>query len=88
MFYSDKLFEGGPPRSGDLRILTATVANGQTTLTWTSAPGASYTIEGTANLQQWVEIEDGVESGGETTEFTDEGLPAGTKEYYYRVLEQ
>jgi hypothetical protein len=87
-FFSDKLFEGGTPPSGDITIISVLINNGQTTIQWTSTPGVSYLVEGSPNLQQWLEIEDSVESGGATTEFTDEALPEGTNEFYYRVRGQ
>ena len=85
LFYSDRLFEGGAPPTENFAIIAVSHTNGQTTIEWTSAPGASYTVEGSAGLNEWLEIEDGIESGGATTEFTDENLPAGTTIYFYRV---
>ena len=57
-------------------------------MTWNSRPNASYTVEFTTDLQEWIEITDGVESEGETTTFEDDTLTENTAEGYYRAREE
>ena len=85
LFFSDWLFTGSAPPSGGFEIIAVSLVDGKPTLEWTSAPGANYAIEGAPNLQNWLEIEDTVPAEGATTTFTDESLPADTREFYYRV---
>ncbi|MEZ5324730.1 MAG: LamG-like jellyroll fold domain-containing protein [Verrucomicrobiales bacterium] len=85
LFYSDRLFTGSTLPSGEIAIINITYSGGAPTIEWTSEPGATYLIEGTATLPNWVEIDDEVESEGATTRFTDTvELP----EFYYRVTRQ
>ncbi|MGK0185592.1 MAG: hypothetical protein ACI9R3_001370 [Verrucomicrobiales bacterium] len=64
------------------------------TLTWNSRDGKVYTVfagNGEADDDGLVlddELDDGVESGGEITSFTESGIPLGTAVRYYRILEQ
>ena len=60
---------------------------GEVSLTWTSRPGSTYAIESSGDLQTWTELDDGVDSAGETTSFTD--TPAADAPFlYYRVVER
>jgi hypothetical protein len=60
--------------------------NRSVTFTWRSAPGGSYAIEATTDFQgEWVELDDGVESAGAETSFTESNIPVGTSGRYYRV---
>ena len=55
------------------------------TLIWSSSPAASYAVSYSTDLQQWIELEDGLPSDGESTAFIEEGIPAGSLWRYYRV---
>ena len=60
------------------------------TITWTSAPNRSYSIDVSTDLTTWTEIEDGVPSGGETTTFVHhflEGFPelVDAPRLYYQI---
>ncbi|MCB1095121.1 MAG: hypothetical protein KDN22_06030 [Verrucomicrobiae bacterium] len=55
------------------------------TLTWSSSPGATYAVSYSTDLEQWIELEDGLPSDGEITEFTEENVPADSPWRYYRV---
>lgn len=55
------------------------------TLMWNSADGKTYGVDRSFDLQDWGEVADGVSSDGSSTSFTDETVPAGTEEAYYRV---
>ncbi|MDA0811066.1 MAG: hypothetical protein O3C21_01545 [Verrucomicrobia bacterium] len=64
-------------------------SDGTVDVTWQSKPGKTYAIEYATVIPEWTEGADGVEAGdGDTTTFTDENVPAGTKERYYRVREE
>ena len=67
-----------------LNIETAFEEN-SVTITWSSRPGESYLIEASADLSEWTELDDGVESDGDTTSFTENPIPANSAVRYYRV---
>lgn len=82
---------GGPRTDGGLQF-TDVIFDPSTravSITWASTPGATYLIEADDDLQpDWDELEDGFESQGETTTFTETGIPAETTVRYYRVREE
>jgi hypothetical protein len=64
------------------------------TLTWNSRDGKSYTVlassgevDGSGLIFE-DELDDGVESEGAATSFTEIGIPLGTAVRYYRIVEQ
>ncbi|MDC0201477.1 hypothetical protein OAK04_03680 [Verrucomicrobia bacterium] len=59
------------------------------TVTWNSRRGRVYGVYSTTNLQndEWEELDDGIESEGESTSFTDEGIPITDKKRFYKVME-
>lgn len=56
-------------------------------ITWNSRPNTSYSVESSFNLENWVELDDGIESEGDETTFTDIGLEPNTPMLYYRIIE-
>lgn len=83
----------GGPRTGGGGLQFSDVSFNPTTrsasITWKSTPGATYLIEADDNLQpDWDELEDGFESQGEETTFTEEDIPGETTERYYRVKQE
>jgi hypothetical protein len=56
-------------------------------LTWTSTANRIYSLEFSSDLKAWTEVDDGIESEGDETTFTDEGIPADVSERYYRVTQ-
>ena len=58
-------------------------------VTWNSRRGRVYGVYSTTNLQndEWEELDDGIESEGESTSFTDEGIPLTDKKKFYKVME-
>lgn len=53
-------------------------------ITWLSAPGQSYSIDSSENLEKWIEVDDGVPaSDGSTTTYEDSDAVPGAS--YYRV---
>ena len=59
------------------------------TVTWNSRRGRVYGVYSTTNLQndEWEELDDGIESEGESTSLTDEGIPITDKKRFYKVME-
>ena len=55
-------------------------------LTWTSRNGRTYTIDDTSNLVDWLELQDGVESDGDSTTTTISGANLNVR--YFRVREE
>ncbi len=64
-------------------------ASNAVTVTWNSRRGRVYGVYSTTNLQndEWEELDDGIESEGESTSFTDEGIPLTDKKKFYKVME-
>lgn len=69
-------------------VITALVRDqetGEVELTWTSGPDQTYTIRYSDNLEgdplDWIELDDGYASQGETTSFTDPG-PTPARRFY------
>lgn len=58
---------------------------GGATISWTSRPGAVYAVEFSPDLRRWLELDDGVDSEGEVTTFTDNVSAPNAEEGYYRV---
>jgi len=57
------------------------------TITWNSKPGREYAVFASANLSFWEELNDAVQSEGETTSFTESDLPDANGRFY-RVEER
>ncbi len=60
-------------------------ATGITSLTWVSQPGATYTIERSANVRNWSVLKTNHPSGGALTTYIDT-TGAGTDRRFYRVF--
>lgn len=77
-----------PPPAADLAITSLALTEGNAvTFTWTSAPGATYTIETSTSLQNgaWTPVETNYPSGGTTTTYTSQALDPGTTQIFWRV---
>lgn len=59
------------------------VATGALTITWTAAPGSSYTVESSGNLRDWVPAATGVTSGTFT-----EAVPTAAGGKFFRLRVQ
>ncbi|MDB4723251.1 hypothetical protein OAF55_00760 [Akkermansiaceae bacterium] len=62
------------------------------TITWISQPDRSYAVDYSTDLANWVELNDDVPSGGDSTEFTHSFLPKfpeleNQSTLFYRVRE-
>ncbi|YCM42939.1 LamG-like jellyroll fold domain-containing protein [Verrucomicrobiaceae bacterium 227] len=58
-------------------------------ITWNSRPGKIYGVYTTNQLDDsvWVELDDNIESDGDSTSFIEEGIPDEEKRRFYRVVE-
>jgi CubicO group peptidase (beta-lactamase class C family) len=76
-----------PALQVSLKILSSVhdAATGITSLTWASQPGASYTIERSANVRNWFTLKTNHTSGGALTSYID-NTGAGVAHRFYRVL--
>ena len=59
--------------------------NKEVSVTWPSSPGATYSIDSSTDLTEWLEVQDGVESEGTETTFTQTDEES---ENYYRVRKE
>jgi len=80
--------------------ITEVIRDGtEVNLTWASRPGRIYLIERSEDMENdaddsnrdgivgfWEEVDDGVESEGETTTFTDE-IPEDSKKMFWRITD-
>ncbi len=60
-------------------------ATGQSTLTWPSATGTTFSIERSTSLLGWSQIATGLAGQPGHTSFTDTAAPAGSPKQFYRV---
>lgn len=63
-------------------------ADKSATLTWKSREGRSYLLQASGNLVDWLELSDGIPSGGDTTSYTDTLVAPGAPAQYYRISEE
>ncbi|MCB1097391.1 MAG: hypothetical protein KDN22_17600 [Verrucomicrobiae bacterium] len=65
-------------------------ADKSATLTWKSRPGKNYVLEASSLLPEdtWIELSDGIESGGDTTEYLDSIIAPQKTSQYYRISEE
>lgn len=90
--WSDNFQVGGPGAAAALAITEFSFdpATYELSLTWNSKAGTSYTLQSSFDLTQWVEIDDGIDSGGQTTSHSADLsgiLPAGKPQIFFRVAE-
>lgn len=59
-------------------------------ITWDSRPGKIYGVFATDSLEggEWDELDDNVDSDGESTTWDQLGIPADTERRFYRVVEE
>ena len=56
--------------------------DGMVALTWPSEEGEVFAVESSSDLQNWEELDDSVQAGGDVTTFT---APSAGKDTYFRV---
>ena len=90
---SPYFFDGipeGPDNGLQITNVTATFSPGASpvvTISFTTKSGKVYAVDRSADLLLWEEVDDGVEGQAESTDFTDDFSPAGTRIMFYRVRE-
>jgi len=67
-----------------LRILSSAhdPATGVSSLTWVSQPGATYSIQRSADFRTWTTVKTGHPSGGALTSYIDNASPGAARRYY------
>ena len=88
----DIVFGGPGGRSLPFQITDFVVSekegNTEVELQWSSKSGKSYTVESAEDVQEWIELADGIESGGATTSYTQPNAQTATGALYFRVREE
>ncbi len=90
--WSDNFQVGAPGAAAQLAITEFSFDSDtyELSLTWNSRPGTSYVLQSSFDLTQWIEIDDGIESAGQTTSHTADypgTVPAGKTRIYFRIIE-
>lgn len=83
-FWIDTRAQSAP--APELGPATYNAANGTVTLTWSSAAGAKYGVEASANFTGWTKIATGLASGGATTSYTETLASPRPAYRFYRVI--
>lgn len=81
------LFREGGGQAFRITSFSRAFGSSEALLEWQSTPGATYIVETSTSLdaEEWLELDDGVESEGDKTTFKVIGIPADDREHYYRV---
>lgn len=81
-------FEIRPVSGGTgFQIISLELVEAGALVTFTSRNGATYAVERSTDLQEWEELDDGLDSEGESTQFLDDQLPGDWPEAFYRARE-
>ena len=85
--FFDEIFLGASPGQAEFAItqFTRDSATNEVTLKWVSSAGASYSVDSSTDLKEWLEVQDGIPSQGVETTFTESDE---TAENYYRVRQE
>ncbi|MCI0537285.1 MAG: hypothetical protein L0Z50_18885 [Verrucomicrobiales bacterium] len=75
-YNEEKAFFAAPPPG--LRIENITLNAGAITITWTTAPGSSYSVEASTDLTQWNQVATGLTNGS----FSDQIAATGPVRFY------
>lgn len=75
----------GPGVGGPFQIETIEVVEDKVRLTWLSKPGETFAVEQATDLEDWVEITDGLPSEGDVTSFELNLDDQAAGAIYYRV---
>ncbi|MEZ5324770.1 MAG: choice-of-anchor D domain-containing protein [Verrucomicrobiales bacterium] len=89
--HATAFLEGGSFAPFSITAIVPDLAAKSVTITWTSLEGVSYRIEKTPVLEdgvEWQELEDGYESAGDETSYTDSSLDGSETSLYYRVVQE
>ena len=83
---SNNIGSSGPGGELEITGIEVDTAADSAMITWASKPGKTYAVDSSDDLNNWVELDDGVSSGGASTSFTELDLGGATKRFY-RVRE-
>lgn len=88
--HAKAFLEGGSFTPFSITALIPDLAAKSVIITWASIEGGSYRIEKTPILDgvEWQELEDGYESAGEETSYTDSSLDGSESSLYYRIVQE
>ncbi len=76
-----------PPIPFQITDITVNTALGEVNLKWNSRPNREYSLFSSNNLFDWIELQDGIQSQGATTQYTQSFDIAGNPGQYFRVEE-
>jgi len=76
---------GTRPRDGFEIYSVEGNADGSVTLLWASVEGARFAVESSLDLKTWLELDDNIDSEGETTNFATSAGEA--EKTFYRVTQ-
>lgn len=79
----DAILAALPPAASFSITSAVRAADGSLTLTWESAAGTTYSIEGSTNTSQWIPVRQNIAGTAGTTSFTLTTLPAAP--YFLRI---
>jgi len=75
--------QAGPGTPFVITNIDYDLASKTSTLTWNSRPGAEYVVDFSVDLlEPWIEIEDSIQSQGDSTTFKDDNIHPETKGFY------
>ncbi len=72
----------GPVAPFVIRSVSHISSTGATTIEWNSRPNRIYAVDSSADMQSWIELNDNIESQGETTSFSETLGPEVTRQFY------
>jgi hypothetical protein len=81
-------FDEGDSLPFEITQISLDQATRSVTMVWNSSPVSTYAVAFSTDFEQWIELEDGLISEGESTEFTEDNIPADAPWRYYRVREE
>ena len=64
-----QLIGADPPSPLVITSISRDALSGKLTCTWSSNPGMVYLVESSTDLETWLEVDDAVDSGGNSTSF-------------------
>jgi hypothetical protein len=77
----------GPGAGLTITSITRNSADKSVTIIWNSFPGRIYSVETSSDLESWIELDDEVDSQGETTEYTEQNVISGEQRFYRVILQ-
>ena len=78
--------EGGSLAAPQVTSITRAPGSGVVTIVFDSVQGAEYSVDFSTDLQNWLSLDDGLESQGDSTTATDSFFaPSNPARVYYRI---